>query len=139
MAQSRHALFITARHLPCRERQLWRSVRGADLMPVAIASEVAGQAWRECAGLPVSHSCCGPGRGRSRSLGQIAGWRQLAGGVPSRPRCCICLLYGVRPPRGAYSAWVLWDAVISWPGESSSEGSGWPDSGLRAIGAGTLR
>ena len=41
-------------------------------MPVAIASEVAGQAWRECAGLPVSHSCCGPGRGRSRSLGQIA-------------------------------------------------------------------
>jgi len=32
----------------------------ADLMPVAIASEVAGEGWRERPGLPASRSCRGP-------------------------------------------------------------------------------
>ena len=33
-----------------------------DLMPVGVASEVAGQARRERSGLPASHSFCGPVR-----------------------------------------------------------------------------
>ena len=60
----------------------------ADLMPAAIASEWWGQAWRECPGLPVSHSYCGPVSVRlavSRCAGDgVRGFAAVGGAVQLR-------------------------------------------------------
>src|SRR5262245_62725857 len=39
-------------------------------------------------------------RGRSWSLGQLAGWRRLVGSVPGHLRCCTRVVYGARTALG---------------------------------------